>query len=181
MNINRVLIPVIFLAGLAAGCSSKPAPSADVEGSVRTALASRGLKDVSVSQDRGKGVVTLSGKVPSDVDKTQAASVAQSIAPGQVIANEIAIIPAGMESEAREIHEALDEGINSNMKALLVGKRFAENVTYEVRSRVVTLSGTVSSQAEREEVGKAAAAVPNVNQVVNELQVTNQRATSQKP
>jgi osmotically-inducible protein OsmY len=36
---------------------------------------------------------------------------------------------------------------------------------------VVTLTGEVDSQSKRQEAGKVAASVPNVQQVVNELQV----------
>jgi hypothetical protein len=40
------------------------------------------------------------------------------------------------------------------------------------------LSGTVNSQSKRAEVEKMATKVPNVQQVVNELQAKNQKATS---
>lgn len=181
MNSNRTFIPLLLVVGLVAACSSKPAMSADVRDNIRAALDRGGLTEVSVSQNREKGVVTLSGKVPTDADKTQAASLAQTIAPGQVVANEISVTPAGMESEAKDMSAALDEGIDSNMKALLIGKKFAEHVDYSVKAGVVTLTGDVSSQAQRDEVGKAAATVANVAQVVNELQVTKQKATSRKP
>jgi osmotically-inducible protein OsmY len=42
----------------------------------------------------------------------------------------------------------------------------------------VTLTGEVSSQAKRAQVEQVASTVPNVQQVVNELQVKNQKATS---
>jgi osmotically-inducible protein OsmY len=42
----------------------------------------------------------------------------------------------------------------------------------------VTLTGQVNSQSKRRAVESVAAAVPNVQQVVNELQVKNQKATS---
>jgi osmotically-inducible protein OsmY len=51
-------------------------------------------------------------------------------------------------------------------------------VKYSVISRVVTLTGEVASQSAREAAEKAASMVPNVTQVVNTLQVTNQKATS---
>jgi osmotically-inducible protein OsmY len=43
---------------------------------------------------------------------------------------------------------------------------------------VVTLTGEVASQSKRREAERVAGAVPNVQQVVNELQVKNQKATS---
>jgi hyperosmotically inducible periplasmic protein len=47
-----------------------------------------------------------------------------------------------------------------------------------VKNGVLTLSGEVNSQARRAQVEKVASAVPNVQQVVNELQVKNQKAIS---
>jgi osmotically-inducible protein OsmY len=44
---------------------------------------------------------------------------------------------------------------------------------------VVTLSGEVNSLARRSDVEKTAASVPNVKQVVNNLQLKNIKATSQ--
>jgi hyperosmotically inducible periplasmic protein len=178
MRIHGLLISMALV--MAVACSS-PRQSADVKADVRTALDRAGLKEVSVDQDRVKGIVTLSGKVPTEGEKTQAAALAQAIAAGQVVANEINVTPTGMESEATEAAGLMDDAIESNMKALLVGKRFAEDVSYEVRARVVRLTGTVSSQAERDDIAKLAASVPNVVQVVNELEVTNQKATSRKP
>jgi osmotically-inducible protein OsmY len=51
-------------------------------------------------------------------------------------------------------------------------------VKYDVKNGVVTLTGTVNSQTKRSMVEKLATGVPNVQQVVNELQVKNQKATS---
>jgi osmotically-inducible protein OsmY len=43
---------------------------------------------------------------------------------------------------------------------------------------VVTLTGEVDSQSKPREAESVAASVPNVQQVVNEFQVKNQKATS---
>ena len=61
------------------GCSST-SKSPDVSDSIRKSLDQPNLKDVSVSQDRDKGIVTLRGHVAADADKTQAESIARSIA-----------------------------------------------------------------------------------------------------
>ena len=82
------------------GCSGAR-QSPDVADSIRKSLDQAGLKDVSVSQDRDKGVVTLGGHVAADADKSQAESIAKSIATGQVVANQIAVMPPGGESEQR--------------------------------------------------------------------------------
>jgi osmotically-inducible protein OsmY len=43
---------------------------------------------------------------------------------------------------------------------------------------VVTLTGEVNSQAKRDHAEKVATSVPNVKQVVNDLQIKNQKARS---
>jgi osmotically-inducible protein OsmY len=51
-------------------------------------------------------------------------------------------------------------------------------VKYDVKNGVITLTGNVSSQSKRALVEKLATTVPNVKQVVNKLEVKNQKATS---
>jgi osmotically-inducible protein OsmY len=47
-----------------------------------------------------------------------------------------------------------------------------------VKSGVVTLTGEVNSENERARAEKVAAGVPNVQQVVNNLQIKDQKASS---
>jgi osmotically-inducible protein OsmY len=137
-----------------------------------------GLKDVSETQDREKGVVTLGGHVPVDSDRIQAESIARSIAGRQVVSNQIAVIPAGAEREAKAVNSDLDQGIEKNLDAALLQSRLHENVKYAVKNAVVTLTGEVGSQDRRARAEDIAAGIPHVRQVVNELQVKNQKATS---
>lgn len=176
MKTVRLLVTLLTLliVGTLAGCSGTT-KSPDVSDSIRKSLDQAGLQDVSVSQDRDKGVVTLGGHVPSDGAKSQAESIAKSIAGGQVVSNQIGVIPPGAESEAKTINSDLDKGIENNLHAALIQHRLNKGVKYDVKNGVVTLAGEVNSQARRAQVEKVASAVPNVQQVVNELQVKNQR------
>jgi hyperosmotically inducible periplasmic protein len=171
---------VLLIAGCLSACSNTPTKSPDVADNIRKSLdqAQANLKDVSVSQDRDKGVVTLTGTTGSDSDKAQAESIAKSIAGSQVVSNEIAVRPANDSSMAKKVDSDLDNGIEKNLHAVLVKNRLEHAVKYDVKNGVVTLSGTVNSQSKRAEVEKMATKVPNVQQVVNELQVKNQKATS---
>ena len=81
--------------GILAGCSATSTKSADVSGSIRKSLDQAGLKDVSASQDRDKGVVILGGEVGMDSDKAEAETIAKSIAGGQVVSNQIAVVQRG--------------------------------------------------------------------------------------
>jgi hyperosmotically inducible periplasmic protein len=168
---------LLILAGLAA-CSNTPTKSPDVTDNLRRSLDQAGLKDVSVSQDRDKGVVTLTGTTASESDKSQAESIAKSIAGPQVVSDQIAVRPPGDESTAKKVDSDLDKGIEKNFDAVLVRHKLDSAVKYDVKNGVVTLTGHVNSQSRRAWVEKLATGVPNVRQVVNELEVKDQKASS---
>jgi osmotically-inducible protein OsmY len=176
-SINSILIGIALAITLACSNQTK-AP--DVTDNVRHALDSAGLNDVRVSQDRDKNVVTLTGNVATDDDKARAESIAKSQAGSAVVANEIGIRPKGDEGTARKVDSELDSGIDKNLEAMLVEHKMNRAVRYDVNNGVVTLKGNVPSQGQRTNVEKLAQQVPNVKQVVNELEVKNQRATSSK-
>src|SRR5438270_5287903 len=102
----------LVLAGMLSGCSENKAP--DVTDNIRKSLDQAGFKDVNVSQDRDKGVVTLNGSVATDADKSQAESIAKTNAESQVIADQISVRPPGSESEAKAIDSDLDKAIEKN-------------------------------------------------------------------
>ena len=176
----RLSVPMValFSVGILAGCSTTSSKSPDVSDSIRKSLDQVGLKDVSVSQDRDKGIVTLSGNVTNENDKSRAESIAKSIANTQVVADQIAVIPLGVEKEAKAVNSDLDAGIEKNLDAALIQNRMHDSVKYEVNNGVVTLTGEVNSQQKRDHAEKVATRVPNVKQVVNDLQVKNQKASS---
>lgn len=167
-----------LLAGMIAGCSRTDTRSPAVADEIRKSLDQSGYKDVSVSQDREKGVVTLSGHVASDADKQQAETIAKSMAAGQVVADEIQVLPAGAESDAKAVSSDLDKAIDKNLDAALIQNKLNKDISYDVKNGVVTLKGSVNSQIRRNQVAHIASSVPNVQQVVNEVQVKNQKATS---
>jgi hyperosmotically inducible protein len=166
---------IVLVAGVA--CSSnQQAP--DISSDLRKALDQAGYTQVSASQDRDKGVVTLTGNVASDDDKNKAESIAKSVAGTEVVSDQIGVRPPGDESTAKKVDSALDSGIEDNLKATLVQHKFAKDVNYDVKNGVVTLKGDVHSQGQRASAEKLAKNVPNVKQVVNELDVKRQPATS---
>jgi hyperosmotically inducible protein len=159
------------------GCSDTQS-SPDVKSSVESSLSQAGLTTVKVAQNREKGVITLSGEVPTEQDKQKAAEVVRAAASTLVVANEIGVRPLGNEGDAKKIDSSLDTAIEKNFDAMVIGKPFAKDVKYASKNSVLTLSGTVESQNNRAEIESLAASVPNVKQVVNELQVKKQKATT---
>ena len=175
-----VAMLTLLAVGTLAGCSATTQKSPDVSDNIRTALDQAGLKAVSVSQDRDKGIVTLGGQVATESDKAQAETLAKSLAGVQVVADQIAVIPIGAEKDAKAVNSDLDKGIEVNLDAALIQNKMHDNVKYAVKSAVVTLTGEVNSQDMRDAAEQVATRVLNVKQVVNDLQVKNQKARSSK-
>jgi hyperosmotically inducible periplasmic protein len=169
---------MLLAMGATLGCTGAAAKSPDVSDSIRNSLDQAGFKNVSVSEDRDKGVVTLGGNVTSENAKSQAESLAKSLAGAQVVADEIAVVPLGVEADAKAVNSDLDKGIAENLDAALIQNKMHENVKYDVKNGVVTLSGEVNSQSKRDSAATVATNVPNVKQVVNDLQVKDQKASS---
>lgn len=164
----------IALATLS-GCASNEAP--DVAGRIRSSLSQAGLKSVTVTQDRNKGVVTLGGSVGDGSDKARAEQIANPLAAGQVVADEIAVLPSGSQSVTKSVDASLDKGIEANLDAALTQNNI-KGVTHSTKMGVVTLKGNVDTPQLRQQVEGIASGVPNVQQVVNEIDVKNQRATT---
>jgi hyperosmotically inducible protein len=180
MKKTTLLVVALVLLSVATfvGCKGGSMKSPHVTDSIRRALDQADFKNVTVSQDRDKGIVTLGGQVASENNKFQAESLAKSMADGQVVADQIAVVPIGTDQEAKAINSDLDGGIAKNLDAVLIQNRLHEDVQYGVKNGVVTLRGEVGSERERRGAESIATAVPNVKQVVNALQVVKNRKAS---
>jgi len=165
-----VAIPLLALVLGLAGCSQTHKRSeAD---NVRNALEQADLKDVHVSDDADKNTVTLTGTLHSDDAKQRAADVAKSAAPDRTVANEISVEPVGNESQAKDVNSNLDDGIENNYKAALISKRLnKQSIRYDAKNGVLTLKGSVKTSGQKAEAERLASNIPNVQQVVNQLEV----------
>jgi uncharacterized protein YpmB len=158
----------LFLATSA--CSKQAQPT--YKDSVQTALEQADLKDVSVSEDTDKNTITLGGTLHSEDAKQRAADVARASAGTRVLVNEVSVQPVGQESEAKNIASNLDDGIESNYKAALVEKGLdKQSIRFDAKNGVLTLKGHVKTTSQRKEAELLAQAVPNVQQVLNEIDV----------
>jgi osmotically-inducible protein OsmY len=139
---------------------------------VKNALKQADLKDVTVSDDTDKNTITLGGTVHSEEAKHRAAEVAKSAAGNRQIANEISVQPVGNESQARSIASNRDDAIEDNYKAELLSRNLdKESIHYKAKNGVLVLTGTVKNAQQREEAQDLAKKVPNVRQVVNQIEV----------
>jgi hyperosmotically inducible periplasmic protein len=139
---------------------------------VKKALEQAELKDVTVSEDQDKNTITLGGTVHSVDAKAKAADVAKGAANPRIIANEISVQPVGSESEAKDVASNLDDAIEKNYKAVLISSGLEkQQVSFKAKNGVLTLTGSVHNANERQHAEKLAARVPNVQQVLNQIEV----------
>lgn len=164
--------PAMLLAGslIVAGCH-KQFP--DEKSAVDNSLSSNNLSAVSVSQDRDKGVIQLSGNVASDDMKTRAENLAKQAAPDYTVANEIGVRPPGDQSQAGAVASNLDSAIEDNFKAEIKGHKNLDDQSIHgsAKNGTLVLTGSVKTEAQKHEAESLAKKVPNVQQVVNELEV----------
>jgi hyperosmotically inducible protein len=162
-----------------AGCQNQPAHP-DQKPLVTSALSTNNLSSVSVSQDRDKGVITLTGNVESSDLKAQAENLARQAAPEYNIANEIGVRPSGDESQARAVSSNLDSAIEKNFKASIKAHKNLDDqsIDYKAKNGTLVLRGTVKTDAQKIEAESLAKKVPNVQQVVNELEVKPNKHSS---
>jgi hyperosmotically inducible protein len=140
---------------------------------VQKALEQADLKDVKVSEDHDKNTITLTGTLHSEDAKQRATDIAQGAAGSRIIANEISVEPVDKESEARQIESNVDDAIEKNYKAALIANGLDKNnIDFDSKNGVLTLKGKVKSSHQRQQAQQVAASVPNVAQVVNEIEVS---------
>jgi hyperosmotically inducible periplasmic protein len=153
-----------------AGCHNNTHP--DDKDAVNSALKQNNLGNVSVSQDRDKGVMTLTGNVDSDQQKDLAASVAQGAAPGYTVANEVGVRPPQADN-AGAVQSDLDKAIEDNFKAVIKAHKALDDqsISESAKNGTLEIKGSVKTEAQKKEAEKLAKTVPNVQQVVNEIEV----------
>ncbi len=167
------LMIAAFTALLILGACNKNADHPDVKDAVDTAMTRHDLGVVKVSQDRDKGVLTLSGDVETPDKKAEAESVAKEAAPGYTIANEIGIRPVGTESQAKSVDSNLDDGIENNYKAAIKAHKDLDDqsIHYDAKNGTLMLKGSVKTAAQKKEAAMLAKNIPNVKEVVDEIEV----------
>jgi osmotically-inducible protein OsmY len=167
-----VLTTLVLALGLGVACTSKQTDSISYSDGVKKALEQSELTDVSVSEDRDKNTVTLGGTVHSDDAKMKAADIAKASAGNRIVVNEVSVQPVGVESEAKSIASNEDSAIEKNYKAALISSGLdKQDIDFGAKNGVLTLKGSVKTVAQRQEAQQVASSVPNVQQVLNQIDV----------
>jgi hyperosmotically inducible periplasmic protein len=165
------VIAAMLLGGalVVAGCQ-KSHP--DEKSAVDQALKSGNYSSIDVSQDRDKGVITLKGDVANQDDKTRAADLAKQAAPDYTVANEIGVRPP-QASNAGAVASNIDSAIEDNFKAAIKAHENLndQSIHASAKNGTLVVKGTVKTAQQKKEASDLAKKVPNVQQVVNELEV----------
>ncbi len=139
---------------------------------INNALTAANLGSVKVDVDNDKNVVKLGGQVDNADQKDQAEQIAKQNAGGFVVANEIEVAPTNASNDTKKVGNKLDDSIKDQWKALSAQNNWDnQHINSDVKNGVLTLKGDVDTQSQRAAVEKAAAKIPHVKQVVNELTV----------
>jgi hyperosmotically inducible periplasmic protein len=167
-----LLSSAAILAGamVVAGCNKPAHP--DEKAAVNDALKNSNLSAVSVSQDRDKGVMTLKGNVDSQDLKNQAENIAKQAAPDYTVADEVGVRPPGA-NEAGAVASNLDSAIEDNYKAMIKAHANLndQSISASAKNGTLVLKGSVKTAKQKKEAEDLAKKIPNVQQVVNEIEI----------
>jgi len=143
-------------------------------------LLSKRLSAYEIGAETKDGVVTLTGQVPTEVDKELAGNVAKDVPEVLRVDNQLQVNPGIRPSEAtaREGMRVTDLEIRADLNEKLAKSQglLGQNVQVGVRDRIVTLDGRVETPAQKAGAEQLAMSVPNVVNVVNKLEVSNPSA-----
>lgn len=149
---------------------------------VKSAFAlSKRLSVYTIDVTTSGGVVTLTGQVPTEIDKDLAASVARDVPEVQNVENQLQVQPGLKPSEAsvREGMRVSDLEIRADLNEKLLTSEAlkGQSIQVSVQDRVVTLNGQVENPMQKAGAAQLASSLANVVNVVNNLQVTNPGAS----
>jgi osmotically-inducible protein OsmY len=165
---------LLLFVGLSVACSNNNKMNTGKmdDTLIKDQLKQADLNDVKVKLANDKKVITLNGTVQTDDQKNEAEQIAKTAAPDYVISNEIGVRPESASGEAGKVDSNLDDAIMSNWKALEAKNHWGnQHINTEVKNGVLTLKGDVDTMQQRTTIERAAAKIPNVTHVVNNLDV----------
>jgi hyperosmotically inducible periplasmic protein len=169
------LAPVLMSFVLVGACNRGPDPKNQVSDELKNAS----INDVNVDYDRHAKVVHLKGAVDSAAERSRAEEIARhAVGTSGTVANELTV--KGVDSRSADDHDGdIRRVLNDKVDNDAVLKD--RDINFDVNNGVVTIKGDVRTAAEKQKVGEMAPATENVKDVVNSLDIKNDRtANSQK-
>ncbi len=171
----------IMLGSMAFGASAAQdwqddAKDAWIDGKAETTLLlNTNLNSFDINTDVHDGNVTLTGKVNSSVDKALAGELVKSLDGVKDVNNELSVMKPDSDKDTNDLAKTLtDSKVATVVKTRLLFSADVSgtDIDVEVKNSVVTLKGSVSSDAERDLALMIAKNTDDVKDVVNKLRVT---------
>jgi osmotically-inducible protein OsmY len=163
----------LAVASLTVACGDRAADMPDYEARVNDQLKTANLDSkVNVDWKADEKLLTLSGEVERAADKARAEELAQQVVgtAGRVV-NEVEVEGADYGAVDDRIEEQLNRMFEDRTEWDFDGR----GVSFDAEQGVVTITGTVESDATKQKIGQRARAVEGVKDVVNSLEVDPKR------
>jgi osmotically-inducible protein OsmY len=138
-----------------------------------TLLFNGNLNSFDINTDVKDGVVILTGKVDSKVDKALAAELVQSLEGVKSVDNKLSVLNDKEPENSTIVATLTDSKVEAVVKAklLLESEVSGTNIEVEVNDGVVTLTGKVGSDSAKQLAVAIANNTKDVKSVVNNLEV----------
>jgi hyperosmotically inducible periplasmic protein len=156
-------------APLSYACNRAP----DVKGEVQQSLKQANIDDVNVDYDKNEKVVHLKGSVDSAAERQRAEDVAtQAVGTSGKVLNELTIEDVNEKTADNmdgQIRDRLSEAVDRDTTLK------DRSINFDVNNGVVTVKGTVRSQAEKNRVDEIVKNAPGVKDFANGLEIERKR------
>jgi len=173
------LLAVVAATAVALACNSATIDDSAITAKVKGKLAEDSQTSaIKISVSTSQGVVTLSGTVPTETEKTRAEQIARQTEGVKRVVDDIKVDPnsIGATNVEQKLEEAKDKIARSANDEAIVGKIKSKLVvagisgtSVDVNNGEVVLKGVVKTPAEKAEAEDLAKNTDGVKKVTNEL------------
>ena len=136
------------------------------------------LHGYSIGVECREGMVTLTGEVPTEIDKELATNLARETFGVKEVTNQIRIMPEATPQPGETVNQDLainvdDLELQANLRerVLSVAELKAQRIEINVQNRVVTLTGNVASEAQKLRTEQLLRNYPKVASINNQLRL----------
>ena len=153
---------------LMTACADRDTATVDYAERVNDSLKTANIDDVKADWKADEKTLHLSGEVERAADKARAEQLASQVVgtSGRVV-NEVKVEG----TNAGETDDRIEEQLGKMFEDRTEWDFDGRGVTFDSEAGVVTITGTVESQAVKDRIGTRAKATPGVTDVVNNLEV----------
>jgi osmotically-inducible protein OsmY len=189
--VNRNQSPVLPTASdsLKTLDAEKRKADAALMSKVKSAIAqTKRLHGYGIGVECREGMVTLTGEVPTEIDKELAANLARETLGVKEVTNQIRITPAATPQPGEIANQDLainvdDLELQANLRerVISVPELKAQRIEIKVQNRVITLTGNVASEAQKLRAEQLIRNYPKVASVANQLRIGDASVMPTKP